>query len=398
MNKSMLFLSFVMTQLLMMACSENINYTDHFAGRAFSLELAVTSSITEVGNEHEGKERQIKSVFVYAFDDKYLNAPDFMADTNVKGGETGVYQLKMPMRDRGMKRFYFFVNPPENIQKELVPKCPEERLKSLSIYQNTPLDAVYTKGMPMSNSFEAYVDGHSNDSHTNGKADEVFLYPNKQKEPNKITEIPVFRSLGKITVLAFIKGESNQGGKANMQNKLAIEKIKIFNFNADGSALPIWDMSNSGNGYWASTSTGYTWNKDLKLDLNAMAKKEVMIINTILDVRVANSSPISSANRDNPDYITHCYLCQNSYGEKIPQGDDTQEGVEDVAGNRTSKMIIELNDGRVSEINLPYLRRNDNLKIRLAVNNFKIDADFALWEKSDVTPEWGEEISPNPKN
>ncbi len=400
MNKLYCFLTCFCVLGLMASCGSDEYGNDDMQGEKFLLELSVSSRNAETG-QTDIKEREIKSIYAYAFDDNYPTSPDYMFDTGVKGGESGTYQLNMPIHDRGKKRFYLFVNPPANIKEVLVPKCPEERLKSLLIYQNTPMADVYDTGLPMSNCFEAYVDGVSNDSHNDGTADEVFLYPDMLKKTNRIVEIPVFRSLGKITVQAYVKGEYDMTGKGAQTSAVALKivMLKIFNFNADGSALPLWETNGDRCEYWElagnTTIDNYVWNKDLKLDLKAMSKNETMIINDISEVEIKNDKALSSSDRENPDYVTHFYLCQNSYGNKASSPDE-QEGVTDDDGNRTTKMIVALSDGRVSEIALPYLRRNDNLILRLAINSFKIEVDFDIWKESVVTPEWDEEIHQNP--
>ncbi len=404
MNRVFLILSCLLVHSLISSCSKEDAEQNDIESKRYSLELSVSSRGGEAETGLDDiKERSINSIYVFAYDDNYITSPDYMKDAKVKDGDNGTYQLKMPMRDKGKKRFYIFINPTENIKQVLDdPKSTEDRLKSLTIDMNKPLNGPSLTNMPMSNCFEAYVDGMSNDNHTNSKADEVFLYPDLLRKDNKITEIPVFRSLGKITVQAYLKKGNNRMdyvGQA-LTNQLSIKELSIFNFNADGSALPIWELNHNELNYWVlsgnASNDNYEWNKNLKLDLTTMSKREELIVNNITSLNIDNKNPISSSDRNNPDKITHFYLCQNSFGEKIL--DTEQEGVKDVDGNRTTKMIVALNDGRVSEIPLPYLRRNDNLKVRLAINEFKIDADFEIWKQSTVTPDWSEEISPNPIN
>lgn len=402
MNRIYLFLSCLFFQILMMACHKDEIVTEKVS--KFSLELSVSSRNGDKGAEQDDiNERKINKIYVFAFDDNYPTEPDYKADTKVKGSQDGTYQLKMSVRDIGKKRFYLFVNPPTSIENVLTDKDnrpTEGRLKSLTIDMNKPTKN-NSAGLPMSNCFEAYVDGLSNDNHTNSKADEVFLFPDKLRKNNKIVEIPVFRSLGKITVKAYLKDGGGQVIRDGKQTAAmpSITNLAIFNFNANGSALPIWNLVVNQQNYWmpggATSNDNYVWNTDLKLDLKAMSEKEVLIVNDITPLENINTKPISSSDRENPDYITHFYLCQNSFGKKIDSTNE-QDGVEDVDGNRTTKMIVTLSDGRVSAIPLPYLRRNDNLQVRLAINKFKIDAEFLLWKQSLVTPDWDEQISPSP--
>lgn len=401
MNKTGLFLSCLLLKGMMLSCSTYEEEPQNMERQGFTLELSVTSGIADVANETEIKEREIKSIYVYAFDDMFPAVPDFMKDVKVKDGQSGIYHLKMQIRNKVKKRFYFFVNPPASVRKELVSNCSEERLKSLSIDHKAPMTDI--NSMPMSNYFEAYVDGYSNDHHNGDLSDEVFLYPEAPEQSEKdckITEIPVFRSLGKITVQAYMKGENNlaeNDGRA-LSAPLKITKLEIFNFNTNGNALPLWISNGKTPVFWVhsqqAVNSPFIWNKDLKLDLQKMAEKEEMVENHTFKIQIQRQEPITSYNREFPDYITHCYLCQNSFGEKI--SDSEQDGVKDVDRNRTTRMIVTLSDGRVGEISLPYLRRNDNLKVRIAVNKYKIDADFEIWKESTVTPDWNEEISPNP--
>lgn len=400
MNKTGLFLSCLMLIGVMLSCSTNLDEPQNMESEGFTLELSVTSGTSEVANETEIKERGINSIYVYAFDDMFPDMPDFMKDVRVKDGQSGIYHLKMQIRNKVKKRFYFFVNPPASVRRELVSSCSEERLKSLSIDLKAPMTDI--NSIPMSNYFEAYVDGYSTDHHSGDRSDEVFLYPDVPKQAeidNKITEIPVFRSLGKITVQAYLKVDDVPAEKDGRipTEPLKITELAIFNFNTDGNVLPIWKSNGNVPVFWVhsqqAVNSPFIWNKDLKLDLQKMSEKEIMVENRTFNIQIKRQDPIASYDKESPDYITHCYLCQNSFGEKISASE--QEGVKDVDGNRTTNMIVTLSDGRVGEIPLPYLRRNDNLKVRIAVNKYKIDADFEIWKEATVTPDWNEEILNN---
>ena len=67
------------------------------------------------------------------------------------------------------------------------------------------------------------------------------------------------------------------------------------------------------------------------------------------------------------------------------------DGLADTQGNRTTKLTVNLSDGRNSEFSLPYLRRNDHLTVYLKISEYAILFDFKIWNLVTVTPDWNEE-------
>ena len=137
-----------------------------------------------------------------------------------------------------------------------------------------------------------------------------------------------------------------------------------------------------------SSGSAYAeWNSDKKLDLTEMGKKEELLItNTVSVLPVAVE--VDATNKESANPVTSFYLCQNSYGDAIDVNE--QEGLEDTEGNRATRLVVGLSDGRSSEKTLPYLRRNDHLTIYLKVSAYAINFDFKVWNLVTVTPDWKE--------
>jgi hypothetical protein len=55
-------------------------------------------------------------------------------------------------------------------------------------------------------------------------------------------------------------------------------------------------------------------------------------------------------------------------------------------------MVVYLSDGRISEVELPYLKRNDHLNIRLAITANTLQVEFQKWNQSDVLPDWDDGV------
>lgn len=134
-----------------------------------------------------------------------------------------------------------------------------------------------------------------------------------------------------------------------------------------------------------------SWNPSLTLNLEEMVERETRVGTEAVEVleKPAVITPEHNS-KDNPQLISDFYLCQNSYGEAM-QG-ETQQGMPDTVGNRITKLVVELEDGRISEIPLPYLLRNDHLKIRISVTDQRIEADFHKWQLEEVSPEWDDGV------
>lgn len=351
----------------------------------YSIDLMVSSRGDGAQTDDE---KHIHSVYVYAYDDNYLSSPDYHFDRQVNSANQGVYPFRMKIHDVGQKRFYVIVNPPKYIVSELKPKVREDFLKSLSLYMYNPafriddipqsIDGVSKNtrptGFPMGNMFEAYV-GQLHENHR-----DVYLFAQKDAlDPSPIRDIPLFRSLGKITVLARLN--SNYSGRT-----VAVDQIELFNYTGDGYLLPYWDNAEP---YWSLRNNLMVWNPDLRLDLETMAGHETKTLTTPYKLLRAPVEIQSKQMVSTP--ITKFYLCQNSFGRKA-NALDRQEGLPDVMGNRESRMMVYLNDGRVSEVILPFLRRNDNLRVTLAISEFGLNVEFEKWNTSDVNPDWDEVI------
>lgn len=391
----------LLCSLLIAACSTSDGNTDTlpYPGQGHLLDMQVSVGQSASGQPDDPAETTIHSVYVYAYDDLYPSAlPDFYADPLVNQG-AGVqhkYSFKMKIYDEGYKRFYVFVNPPAYIREQLVYNNTEAKLKSLNLYLNEPLtdirrlpqsidgipesQANRATGFPMSNYFEAYARFPM----TNSPHISLFA---SSSGTEVIHSIPLFRALGNIRITAWRKGYD----RPDHPEAVAIQKIELFRFGGKGTALPTWQESVD---YWIEDpqTASAVWNPYLALDLKQMAVHEDQLITdpfSLLRQPVEIPYEYNSPDRAYP--VHSCYLVQNSYGDRA-NADDPEEGLHDAIGDRITHMKVYLNDGRISEMELPYLRRNDRLNIRLAISKYNMDVTFEKWNTSDVNPEWGEQI------
>ncbi|WP_290539964.1 hypothetical protein [Alistipes sp.] len=369
------------------ACSEDEAGED---AAGYVMSVSVSSRSNGVPSDLE---QRIYSVYVYAYDDSYISSPDTYFEPRINGGNgvLNIHGIRMKIRREGSKRFYVFVNPPRYIESELKHKVSEEFLKSLSLYMYTPVFRVEdfpqdiggmpsTNGsgrFPMSNVFAAHVRS-IDDSRT------VYLFPDEQLDAAVIRNIPLFRSFGKISVEAYLKGYAEGNG-------VSVNRLEIYNYGGEGYALPFWDETKP---YWQVDGATSVWNPGMVMDLRKMAERETKVQTTpvpLLSAPVALTQPAGGEAVVSP--VTKFYLSQNSYGKPASDG-DTQSGLVDEVGNRESRMVVYLSDSRVSEMVLPFLRRNDNLTVRLAISEFGLNVNFKVWNTSNVNPDWSEEILP----
>ncbi len=377
--------------LLLVACLD----TDvrHEPQKEYFLQMHVsTGKMRSYGNAGSVEnaspdEKRIHSVYVYAFDDNYpVSLSDYYADERVNDaqGKLGQYSFKMKIYDSGSKRFYIFVNPPPYVRSELVANCPEDRLKTLKIYQNEPSFSVNdlqqvigdeviadaSKGFPMSNCFSADLKVSPSNPL------QVLLYPSVPDVFQPINVIPLFRSLGKIS----IEAKLDDGALP-----VAINGISIFNYTGDGALLPVWQ----GENYWVARDRVAVWNTDLKMNFEEMVFNETLAISDLFPLL---EQPVLLNKGDTFQSLVSCYLCQNSYGKQQNADVGLQNGLEDLVGNRITQLRISLSDGRESEIRLPFLCRNDHLKVKFIISPNVVNVHFEKWKELEVHPDWNEEV------
>lgn len=376
--------------LLLVACHGSNGFSE--TDQECFLELQVSTGQMKGGGNggviaEASAEKSIRSIYVYAFDDNYPDyVRDYYAEDKVNDGlgELGKYRFKMKIYGIGHKRFYVFVNPPQYVRRELAKECPENRLKSLTLYQYKPFldvknvqqsienaaDVANPTGFPMSNYFEADLKGaESNPSH-------MLLFPLNGHCP--IDEIPLFRSFGKISVEAQLKNDA-------MSVPVDVTKIDIFNYTGNGLFLSEWQ----GKDFWISGGQSSIWNMDMKMNLEKMAIHETRVF---VDPFLLLSQPVRVDKTSSWTPLGFCYLCQNSYGRQENLDAGMQNGLEDVIGNRISQMRITLSDGRENTVLLPFLCRNDHLKVKFVISRNVLQVYFEKWQELEVHPDWNDEI------
>lgn len=340
----------------------------------------------------QNEETLIKSLYVYAFDDAH-RYPDYFVDKVINQEET--YKVSMTINGTGPKRFYFFANPPKYVRDVLTSTCPEGTLQTLGIYMRKPIKRMSelpqsadgasntggTSGFPMANRMVAYAN-------LGDKERELYLSAEPEKKGGRITRIPIFRSLGKVSVTAWRKDVPEA-------EVLKITGLTVFNYACDGYFSPLWNTNTTPKTpYWSESveEPGIAvWNPDLLMNLTEMVRNETQVGVDAVSVLEKETAVLPEhSTQDNAQLISSFYLCQNSYGKKMDG--ESQEGISDPMGNRTSKIRVTLSDGRVSEIALPYLRRNDHLNIRLAITQNTLEVEFKPWSLSAATPDWDDGV------
>lgn len=323
------------------------------------------------------EESKIRTLYIYAFDDKHT-FPDFYEDPFVNHGQgaDGKYRVEMNIHSTGQKRFYLIANPPQYIKEQLTSIITEGQLRSMIISLQRPIQRMnqlpqtadgalpITKtnsGFPLSNQLTAYVHQQS---------DQGGLYLTRLDDPTQtvLTFLPLFRALGKVSVYAYCEGNPSQ------QEVITVTGLDIFNYTCDGYFIPRWTLGG-------------------QMDLEQMSQREVK-------VGVQPVPLLKNHLTVTPDYVfgnqlplTSFYVCQNSFG-KATHG-DSRPGMPDTEGNRTTKLVVSLSDGRRSEISLPYLRRNDHLSIHIGISQNVVKIEFKEWELSTVTPDWDDGLDPD---
>lgn len=366
----------------------------------YTLDFTVSSDHSRAASGEEdadSEENLIRSLYVYAFDDHYPT-PDYYAESSINSGAgvAGEYSIRMDIYDVGAKRFYLIANPPAYVVTQLVPSCSEQRLKALTLQLQKPIFRMAEmpqnmdgltqpddRGFPMGNVVTAWA------VLPDGASRQMTLLPAADAgdaSTPPIQSIPLIRSLGKIKVNAYLQDGND--------TPVTVTGLKIYNFTGNGSFLPVWDTAAE----WVENEGQTVWNPGKTLNLAAHALQETKLQAVATSVFGSNQAADAShpgyidgtCTQDTPKEITAFYLCQNSYGQKTDA--DVQEGLDDAVGNRTTRLVVSLSDGRHNEINLPYLRRNDRLTVRLGISQYAIQFDFRLWNLSTVDPDWSEEV------
>lgn len=377
--RTFLYIATLICTATLPSCSDE-NMTEQTPeSRNYELSFDVATRATDSGTDEEV---EFRSLYIYAYDDANSTV-DFYKETGIN--KENKYAIQMSIQKEGKKRFYVIANPPSYIANQLTATSSEANLQSLMIamqgiaYKMSDLpqnvdgvsDTGGDTGFPMANRMTAYA-------RLTDAANRRMTLHTEQTDGLMITTLPVIRCLGKISVKAYLDNGNTTPVKIN--------NLSIYRFAGDGYFLPVWE---EGSEDWQSPSnSAYAkWNSDKRLNLTEMGKKEELLItNTVSVLPVAVE--VDATNRESANLVTSFYLCQNSYGDAIDANE--QEGLEDTEGNRATRLVVGLSDGRSSENTLPYLRRNDHLTIYLKVSAYAINFDFKVWNLVTVTPDWEE--------
>lgn len=380
--RTFLYIATLICTATLPSCSDESMTEQAPESRNYELSFDVATRATDSETDEEV---EFRSLYIYAYDDAD-GTVDFYKETGINK-EKYKYAIRMSIQKEGKKRFYVIANPPRYIKEQLTEECPEERLKSLVIamqgiaYSMDELpqnqDGVSDKsntGFPMANVVTAYV-------RLADVANRKMALQVSMDDTSLITNIPVIRCLAKVTVKAYLDGHTTP---------VSVTGMSIYNFTGDGLFMPVWEAG--ANDWVTATTTGYAqWNTaDKQLNLAALEQQETQVITSATSILKTSASVSGTyTDKSNALTLTSFYLCQNSYGEKAPG--DTVDGLADTQGNRTTKLTVNLSDGRNSEFSLPYLRRNDHLTVYLKISEYAILFDFKIWNLVTVTPDWNEE-------
>jgi len=380
--RTFLYIAVLIYTATLLSCSDESMTEQAPESRKYELSFDVATRATDSETDEEV---EFRSLYIYAYDDAD-GTVDFYKETGINKKKYK-YAIRMSIQKEGKKRFYVIANPPLYIANQLTATSSEANLQSLMIamqgiaYDMRDLpqnadgvnDTGGDTGFPMANRMTAYA-------RLTDAANRRMTLHTGQTGGQMITTLPVIRCLGKISVKAYLDNGNNTPVKIN--------SLSIYRFAGDGYFLPVWV---DGSEDWKSSSNpAYAeWNSDKKLDLTEMGKKEEHLITNTVSVLPA-AVEVEASGKEAAVLITSFYLCQNSYGEAIKDTNE-QAGLEDTGGNRTTRLVVGLSDGRSSEKTLPYLRRNDHLTIYLKVSAYAINFDFKVWNLVTVTPDWEEQ-------
>lgn len=380
--RTFLYIATLICTATLPSCSDE-NMTEQTPeSRNYELSFDVATRATDSETDEEV---EFRSLYIYAYDDAD-GTVDFYKETGIDK-KKNKYAIRMSIQKEGKKRFYVIANPPLYIANQLTATSSEANLQSLMIamqgiaYDMSDLpqnaDGVSDKegdtGFPMANRMTAYA-------RLTDAANRRMTLHTEQTDGLMITTLPVIRCLGKISVKAYLDNDNTTPVKIN--------NLSIYRFAGDGYFLPVWE---EGSNDWKSISSNPAyaeWNSDKKLNLTEMGKKEEHLITNTVSV-LLGAVEVDATKKGSAKSVTSFYLCQNSYGEAIKDKNE-QAGLEDTEGNRATRLVVGLSDGRSSEKTLPYLRRNDHLTIYLKVSAYAINFDFKVWNLVTVTPDWEE--------
>lgn len=380
--RTFLYIATLICTATLPSCSDE-NMTEQTPeSRNYELSFDVATRATDSGTDEEV---EFRSLYIYAYDDANSTV-DFYKETGIHK-EKYKYAIRMSIQKEGKKRFYVIANPPSYIANQLTATSSEANLQSLMIamqgiaYKMSDLpqnadgvsDTGGDTGFPMANRMTAYA-------RLTDAANRRMTLHTEQTDGLMITTLPVIRCLGKISVKAYLDNGNTTPVKIN--------NLSIYRFAGDGYFLPVWE---EGSNDWKSISSNPAyaeWNSDKRLNLTEMGKKEEHLITNTVSV-LPGAVEVDATKKGSAQSVTSFYLCQNSYGEAIKDKNE-QAGLEDTEGNRATRLVVGLSDGRSSENTLPYLRRNDHLTIYLKVSAYAINFDFKVWNLVTVTPDWEE--------
>lgn len=380
--RTFLYIATLICTATLPSCSDE-NMTEQTPeSRNYELSFDVATRATDSETDEEV---EFRSLYIYAYDDAN-GTVDFYEKTGISR-KKNKYAIRMSIQKEGKKRFYVIANPPSYIANQLTATSSEANLQSLMIamqgiaYKMSDLpqnadgvsDTGGDTGFPMANRMTAYA-------RLTDAANRRMTLHTEQTDGLMITTLPVIRCLGKISVKAYLDNGNTTPVKIN--------NLSIYRFAGDGYFLPVWE---EGSNDWKSISSNPAyaeWNSDKKLNLTEMGKKEEHLITNTVSV-LPGAVEVDATKKGSAQSVTSFYLCQNSYGEAIKDKNE-QAGLEDTEGNRATRLVVGLSDGRSSENTLPYLRRNDHLTIYLKVSAYAINFDFKVWNLVTVTPDWEE--------
>lgn len=380
--RTFLYIATLICTATLPSCSDE-NMTEQTPeSRNYELSFDVATRATDSETDEEV---EFRSLYIYAYDDA-SGTVDFYEKTGIYR-KKNKYAIQMSIQKEGKKRFYVIANPPSYIANQLTATSSEANLQSLMIamqgiaYNMSDLpqnadgvsDTGGDTGFPMANRMTAYA-------RLTDAANRRMTLHTEQTDGLMITTLPVIRCLGKISVKAYL-------GNGNT-TPVKINNLSIYRFAGDGYFLPVWEEDSNDWKPISSNPAYAEWNSDKKLNLTEMGKKEEHLITNTVSV-LPGAVEVDATEVESAKSVTSFYLCQNSYGEAIKDTNE-QAGLEDTEGNRATRLVVGLSDGRSSEKTLPYLRRNDHLTIYLKVSAYAINFDFKVWNLVTVTPDWKE--------
>ncbi|MCD7850129.1 MAG: hypothetical protein LUH63_10570 [Parabacteroides sp.] len=339
-------------------------------------------------------EKKIYSLYVFVFNlgtSPYCEAQSFTTYDMKPAGDGYTFEMKV---SPGHKRFFLVANPRTAFRADLTSYTQEE-LQNMKMepladlndggvggvnlvgtatqgisheYRSDVLQAtVNTQGVPMTVSVMGSI---TLGEHKEGEGPHVYDGTLVLDDGSDSNIFRLERAVAKVKLVCRIN--KNVFNEDYGYLTLTVNSLEIIQANKQTYLFPKYHQSEKG---WS-------------IDWPSMAEGAVLTRKVCYEIgKVGYLETITTEDWMVFDKGTH-YLYENYFGPTLPG--DTQEGLIDET--KYSRIHIEINDGRNLTFPLPYLRRNDYLKVTLNVQSTIVTCDIRHWDEDTIYPDYTETV------